>query len=102
MKPLTIILAFAATALADGAAMANANAIATSNAADAATAETAVAALDDAAGQLHKYKGCKPATYACAKDPKTGRPGWQFAGDCPPKSYCKFNYQNGSPYCLPW
>ncbi|KAK3383429.1 hypothetical protein B0T24DRAFT_496097, partial [Lasiosphaeria ovina] len=53
---------------------------------------------------------CKPATYACAKDPKTGRPGWQvcdvshtwvFAGDCPPKSYCKFNYQNGSPYCLP-
>ncbi|KAK3330598.1 hypothetical protein B0H66DRAFT_68995 [Apodospora peruviana] len=53
---------------------------------------------------------CKPATYACAKNPKTGVDGWQvcdvlnhwiYAGDCPPNTVCKFLVANGSPYCLP-
>ncbi|KAJ6440097.1 Maltose permease MAL31 [Purpureocillium lavendulum] len=25
----------------------------------------------------------------------------QFAGDCPPKTVCKFLQSNGSPYCVP-
>ncbi|KAM0451849.1 hypothetical protein ACHAPV_006050 [Trichoderma viride] len=50
--------------------------------------------------------GCKPATYACLPNDQ----GWQvcstagqwvFAGNCPPKTVCKFDNQNGSPYCVP-
>ncbi|KAM0264912.1 hypothetical protein ACHAQJ_000428 [Trichoderma viride] len=51
-------------------------------------------------------KGCKPATYSCLHNDD----GWQvcstagqwvFAGNCPPKTVCKFDSQNGSPYCVP-
>ncbi|RFU81376.1 hypothetical protein TARUN_825 [Trichoderma arundinaceum] len=50
--------------------------------------------------------GCKPATYSCLPH----NDGWQvcntagqwvFAGNCPPKTVCKFDSQNGSPYCVP-
>ncbi|KAJ4854148.1 uncharacterized protein T069G_11127 [Trichoderma breve] len=50
--------------------------------------------------------GCKPATYSCLPNDS----GWQvcstagqwvFAGTCPPKTICKFDKQNGSPYCVP-
>jgi len=53
---------------------------------------------------------CKPATYACATNAKTGQPGWQvcdvsgnwvYAGDCPPNTKCEFLVANGSPYCIP-
>ncbi|KAK1775666.1 hypothetical protein QBC45DRAFT_395890 [Copromyces sp. CBS 386.78] len=53
---------------------------------------------------------CKPATYACAKNPSTHAEGWQvcdvtskwvYAGDCPPKTVCQFLEANGSPYCIP-
>ncbi|KAK3395568.1 hypothetical protein B0T20DRAFT_359059 [Sordaria brevicollis] len=53
---------------------------------------------------------CKPATYACAKNPHTNAEGWQvcdvtkkwvYAGDCPPKTICQFLEANGSPYCIP-
>ncbi|GJN69746.1 hypothetical protein PLIIFM63780_000057 [Purpureocillium lilacinum] len=51
---------------------------------------------------------CKPATYQC----EPGNPStswdvcntsgqWVFAGTCPPKTVCKFDAQNGSPYCVP-
>ncbi|KAK3190635.1 hypothetical protein K4F52_003326 [Lecanicillium sp. MT-2017a] len=54
---------------------------------------------------------CKPATYQCDYNAKTGKPGWSvcstngrwvFAGDCPPDTVCKFLAANGSPYCVPW
>ncbi|QUC23390.1 uncharacterized protein UV8b_07631 [Ustilaginoidea virens] len=54
--------------------------------------------------------GCKPATYRCDHHTQTGQPGWDvcntsgqwvFAGYCPPKTICKFDRQNGSPYCVP-
>lgn len=39
---------------------------------------TALAALAAAAPEPHPpSKGCKPATYSCTKNPKTGTPGWQ-------------------------
>ncbi|OTA04651.1 SSCRP protein [Trichoderma parareesei] len=50
--------------------------------------------------------GCKPATYSCLPHDN----GWQvcstagqwvFAGNCPPKTICKFDKENGSPYCVP-
>ncbi|EHK21477.1 uncharacterized protein TRIVIDRAFT_111979 [Trichoderma virens Gv29-8] len=50
--------------------------------------------------------GCKPGTYACLPNGE----GWEvcntravfvFAGNCPPKTVCKFDKQNGSPYCVP-
>ncbi|KAK3371933.1 hypothetical protein B0H63DRAFT_563448 [Podospora didyma] len=76
---------------------------------------SAVSAAIDAANEAEQadwYKhGCKPGTYACAKNPKTGGAGWKvcntskqwvYAGDCPWKSYCYFNKTNGSPYCIPW
>ncbi|KAM7209733.1 hypothetical protein V8F20_000136 [Naviculisporaceae sp. PSN 640] len=53
---------------------------------------------------------CTPATYACAKNPKTGVDGWKvcdvtqawvYAGDCPPNTVCQFLAINGSPYCIP-
>ena len=53
---------------------------------------------------------CVPATYGCATNPGTGKPGWQvcsieakwvYAGDCPPSTHCVMNPINNSPYCLP-
>ncbi|KJZ78263.1 hypothetical protein HIM_02301 [Hirsutella minnesotensis 3608] len=58
-----------------------------------------------------KYYGCQPATYSCTTNPHSYTPGWQvcdvngkwvFAGDCPPKTVCKFNEENQSPYCIPY
>ncbi|RYO84417.1 hypothetical protein DL766_006845 [Monosporascus sp. MC13-8B] len=55
-------------------------------------------------------RGCRPGTYSCTTNPKTGCPGWQtcditrrwvYSGDCPPDTVCKFHQQNGSPYCVP-
>ncbi|KAL7917790.1 hypothetical protein ACQKWADRAFT_317058 [Trichoderma austrokoningii] len=72
----------------------------------------AIAAIVSAAVASPGYKppppphGCKPATYACLSNDE----GWQvcstagqwvFAGNCPPKTVCKFDSQNGSPYCVP-
>ncbi|KYK57723.1 hypothetical protein DCS_04736 [Drechmeria coniospora] len=53
---------------------------------------------------------CKPGTYECAVNSKTGQPGWNvcntssqwvYGGDCPPHTICKFNPVNQSPYCVP-
>ncbi|KAM3513168.1 hypothetical protein MY11210_003193 [Beauveria gryllotalpidicola] len=49
---------------------------------------------------------CKPATYRCERshrawDVCNSSGEWVFAGLCPPGTVCKFNKQNGSPYCLP-
>ncbi|KFG79885.1 hypothetical protein MANI_010044 [Metarhizium anisopliae] len=49
---------------------------------------------------------CKPATYRCepgkeAWDVCNTAGQWVFAGNCPPKTVCKFFQQNGSPYCVP-
>ncbi|OAQ96058.1 hypothetical protein LLEC1_04621 [Akanthomyces lecanii] len=49
---------------------------------------------------------CKPATYRCengdrAWDVCNTSGEWVFAGRCPSQTRCKFNKQNGSPYCLP-
>ncbi|PHH59437.1 hypothetical protein CDD81_3197 [Ophiocordyceps australis] len=68
-----------------------------------------VASLASVALASPGYSGCKPGTYQCATNPKTGQQGWQvcntggewvYGGDCPHKTVCKFNYQNGSPYCV--
>ncbi|KAH6603532.1 hypothetical protein Trco_008307 [Trichoderma cornu-damae] len=54
----------------------------------------------------HPPTACKPATYSCLPNSQ----GWQvcstagqwvFAGNCPPKTVCKFDTQNASPYCVP-
>ncbi|KAG5938182.1 hypothetical protein E4U59_003963 [Claviceps monticola] len=53
---------------------------------------------------------CQPGTYQCSANYWDGKPGWSVCntagswvrgGDCPPLSECKFNDQNGSPYCVP-
>ncbi|CAH0038888.1 unnamed protein product [Clonostachys solani] len=53
---------------------------------------------------------CSPGTYACTFNPKSGAPGWkvcnasgkwEFGGDCPPNTVCKFYTPNKSPYCVP-
>ncbi|KAK3901173.1 hypothetical protein C8A05DRAFT_35158 [Staphylotrichum tortipilum] len=49
---------------------------------------------------------CHPGTYSCTPNHR----GWRvcdwsdhrvFVGWCSPSTTCKFNWQNGSPYCVP-
>ncbi|EFY84494.1 hypothetical protein J3459_008213 [Metarhizium acridum] len=66
----------------------------------------AVAALASVAAAWPYESKCKPATYRCqpyhqAWEVCNTRGEWVFAGRCPPGTVCKFNQQNGSPYCLP-
>lgn len=83
----------------------------------------------EARGPPPPPKKCKPGTYACATNSKTGEPGWkicntsgkyvvrppsekvqmddrytdeeQYGGDCPPDTVCKFFEPSKSPYCVP-
>ncbi|CAH0003321.1 unnamed protein product [Clonostachys byssicola] len=66
----------------------------------AASLAVVASALPQGSGQQ-----CTPATYSCTPDNQ----GWQvcntsgtwvFAGNCPPKTICKFDQQNQSPYCV--
>ncbi|KAL2016113.1 hypothetical protein VTK56DRAFT_4257 [Thermocarpiscus australiensis] len=51
------------------------------------------------------YYHCRSGTYSCTWD----RSGWRVCRDgkwvirgyCPYGTKCHFNYENGSPYCLP-
>ncbi|KAH8880142.1 hypothetical protein GQ53DRAFT_704485 [Thozetella sp. PMI_491] len=70
----------------------------------------AILALAATALAVPTANTCTPATYACAKNPQTGCPGWEvcdvtsqwvYAGDCPPNTVCRFLAANGSPYCIP-
>ncbi|KAK4153108.1 hypothetical protein C8A00DRAFT_43942 [Chaetomidium leptoderma] len=50
--------------------------------------------------------GCRPGSYSCTTTNNGWRVcdysgHWVFAGYCSWGTTCKFNYQNGSPYCLP-
>ncbi|PHH68868.1 hypothetical protein CDD83_5950 [Cordyceps sp. RAO-2017] len=53
---------------------------------------------------------CEPGTYSCTQSEKYGHDGWKVCdvshkwvhgGDCPPKTVCKFDHENDSPYCVP-
>ncbi|KAK2612277.1 hypothetical protein QQS21_001703 [Conoideocrella luteorostrata] len=73
-------------------------------------AATIAALAGLALGSPTAIEACTPATYRCDHNTATGKPGWDvcdtsgkwvFAGYCPPDTVCKFNAQNGSPYCVP-
>ncbi|KAG7291878.1 hypothetical protein NEMBOFW57_001900 [Staphylotrichum longicolle] len=49
---------------------------------------------------------CRPGTYSCTVNKNgwrvcdvSGR--WVFGGYCSRNTECKYNWQNGSPYCVP-
>ncbi|KAK7209853.1 hypothetical protein V2G26_017031 [Clonostachys chloroleuca] len=53
---------------------------------------------------------CSPGTYECTFNPKSGTPGWkvcsssgkwEYGGDCPPNTVCKYYAPSKSPYCVP-
>ncbi|CAG9940901.1 unnamed protein product [Clonostachys rosea f. rosea IK726] len=53
---------------------------------------------------------CSPGTYECTFNPKSGAPGWkvcsssgkwEYGGDCPPNTVCKYYTPSKSPYCVP-
>lgn len=70
------------------------------------TAAFAAVAFAAPAADADSYGApCTPATYSCTNN----NAGWQvcntsgawvFAGNCPPKTTCHFNYDNQSPYCI--
>ncbi|KAH8174464.1 hypothetical protein LIA77_05883 [Sarocladium implicatum] len=65
-----------------------------------------VAALASVSAAAPSKGKCTPGTYACINYPAgwkvcntSGK--WEFAGNCPPDTVCKFFQPSLSPYCVP-
>ncbi|CAG9995591.1 unnamed protein product [Clonostachys byssicola] len=53
---------------------------------------------------------CSPGIYECTFNPRSGSAGWkvcsssgkwEYGGDCPPNTVCKYYTPSKSPYCVP-
>ncbi|KAK4239731.1 hypothetical protein C8A03DRAFT_32175 [Achaetomium macrosporum] len=98
------ILALAAAAIA---ADANANTNNGAQAAPQAQAQAAAAAADSQGWYPPPPPPCRPGSYSCTTNNNGWRicdysGHWVYGGACSPGTRCVFNYQNGSPYCLPY